>query len=245
MSETPWCAVCDTRHESRGDCPGELTITGPERHGWRVLIHTGHRSEVYGVLVAPTVDGWRARILTYPNMLWSVPGRRATMKFVGATAQETERVAVDFIQQHCRERGLTVLGEPAMVDAGRLDAEALPPAGASEDAVAARRWLKVVPALYGTEKPTTAARTIDLSLAGLFITTDRPLPADTRIKILVELEGFSVPLAGTVAWCRTQAEDGRPPGMGIALSKAPPMYDRYVRALAAERDPEKPVRSSR
>ena len=56
-------AVCGTLHGPHDECPGELRITQPERHGWRVLVSTGHRTEVYGVLIAPTRDCWRARIL--------------------------------------------------------------------------------------------------------------------------------------------------------------------------------------
>ena len=48
----PWCLVCQTRHESARDCPGELLASGPERYGWRVLVRTPTRAEVYGVLIA-------------------------------------------------------------------------------------------------------------------------------------------------------------------------------------------------
>ena len=71
-------------------------------HGWRVLVHTGARTEVYGVLVGPAARGlWRARVLTYPRMLWSIPGGRGTIKFVGATPQDSERNAVEFILGFC------------------------------------------------------------------------------------------------------------------------------------------------
>ena len=79
----PWCPICQTQHATRKDCPGEVLASGPERHGWRVLVRTPTRAEVYGVLIAESEDRWRARVVTYPNMLWSVPGGRGTLKFVG------------------------------------------------------------------------------------------------------------------------------------------------------------------
>ena len=70
-----------------------------------------HRTEVYGILVAEAGEHWRARILTYPNMLWSIPGGRGTIKFVGASAQDAERQAIEFIREHCRKRGFKLLEE--------------------------------------------------------------------------------------------------------------------------------------
>jgi len=54
---------------------GDLRATGDERHGWRVAVETPHGIEAYGVLVAPTHERWRARILTFPNVL--VTGHQA------------------------------------------------------------------------------------------------------------------------------------------------------------------------
>jgi hypothetical protein len=70
-----WCSVCGGNHQSPKECPGELRATGPERHGWRVTVDTPYGFEAYGVLVAPSVELWRARIITYPNVLWMVRGR--------------------------------------------------------------------------------------------------------------------------------------------------------------------------
>ena len=85
MSE--WCEICCTTHLPSHRCPGDLQATEDERHGWRVNVETPQGIEGYGVLVAPTSGPWRARILTYPNILWLVPGGRATIKFVGDTAR--------------------------------------------------------------------------------------------------------------------------------------------------------------
>ena len=78
-----WCPVCCCRHRDKKDCPGELLATGPERQGWRVNVQTSTGIEACGVLVAPAGDSWRARILTFPNILWTVPDGSGTLKFVG------------------------------------------------------------------------------------------------------------------------------------------------------------------
>ena len=83
-----YCSVCGGDHARRQDCPGELRATGPERHGWRVAVETPYGLEAYGVLVAPSFDVWRARVITYPNILWTVPGGAVTLKFAGTTAQD-------------------------------------------------------------------------------------------------------------------------------------------------------------
>lgn len=63
----------------------EAPATGPERHGWRVHVETSRGVEAIGVLVAPSGDLWRSRILTYPNVLWTAPGGRSTLKFLAPT----------------------------------------------------------------------------------------------------------------------------------------------------------------
>jgi hypothetical protein len=233
-----WCKVCDTRHEKRGDCPGELRVTEPERYGWRVLVHTGSRSEVYGVLVAPTHEYWRARILTFPSMLWCVPGDRGTVKFVGSSASEAENAAIEFIKEHCDQRGYAVLGEPAMVEAQSLAEQVEPQDAGGPEVLGRQRFLKLLSVRFGVDKPTRIGRTADLSAGGLFIITDEPPRGDTPIKIRLDLEGFVVPLTGRVAWARPKAQQGRQAGMGIQLDHAPPMYQRYVDRLRAEQSDE-------
>jgi uncharacterized protein (TIGR02266 family) len=212
-----------------------LTVTEPERYGWRVLVHTGSRSEAYGVLVAPTPEAWRARILTFPNMLWCVPGGRGTLKFVGDSAGAVETAAIDFIKRHCEERGYSILGEPAMVEArGVAEGGRTDDGGAPEDQ-RQQRFLKLLPVRFGVDKPTRVGRTADLSAGGLFVVTDEPFRPDTRVKLRLEVEGFEVPLTGRVAWTRPKPEQGRQAGMGIQLDHPPAMYQRYVGLL---RQPE-------
>ena len=123
----PWCPVCQTRHASRKDCPGELLATGPERHAWRVEVRTpalGPRSTA--CWSRSRRELWRARVLTYPNMLWSVPGGRGTLKFVGDTALEVERQAVEFVREHCRSRGYDLAERSPIVESRPLEAEPAP-----------------------------------------------------------------------------------------------------------------------
>lgn len=203
---------------------------GPERHGWRVVVRVGTRAEVYGVLVAECRERWRARILTYPNMLWSVPGGRGTMKFVADTAQEAESQAIEFILQHCRARGYQVADESPAVASEPVHVERAtgePPPRGSRDS----RHLRSMVIRFGEERTDTVGMTSDLSRGGLFVISDRPLPAGSTIKMLLELEQYSVPLVGKVAWHRDNAEQGRPAGMGIQLKNPPHLYARYVATM--------------
>jgi hypothetical protein len=225
----PWCPVCQTRHASRKDCPGELLATGPERHAWRVKVSTPTRTEAYGVLVAESGDRWRARVLTYPNILWSVPGGRGTLKFVGDTAQDAERKAIEFIREHCREREYELAENGPSVESRPVDTEPAPvqqPRGSRGS-----RHLRSLVVRYGEEKPDRVGMTADLSKSGLFVIADDPLPLGTDVKMLLELERYSVPLGGKVAWLRDKAEQGRPAGMGILLKTPPNVYARYVGSL--------------
>jgi hypothetical protein len=103
--DAQWCPVCCTIHAGGLDCPGELQTTGPEAPGWRVNVATARGVEAYGVLIAQCGDVWRARIMTFPNVLWKAPGTPGTMKFVGANSTEAIDHAISFIRHHCHERG--------------------------------------------------------------------------------------------------------------------------------------------
>src|SRR6267143_1834934 len=93
-----FCCVCGTEHSGPASCPGELRATGAEKHGWRVNVETPFGHEAIGVLLAPSHDVWRARILTYPNVLWAAPGGRGAIKFVGDTPAEAEERAIKFVE---------------------------------------------------------------------------------------------------------------------------------------------------
>jgi len=232
-----WCSICCTRHADPTKCPGELLATGPERHGWRIKVLARHRTEVYGILVAKAGEQWRARILTYPNMLWSIPGGRGTIKFAGARAQDAERQAIDFIREHCRKRGFKLLEEEdAAVESQVLAGEASSaksPQGSTD-----ARHLRPLVIRFGEDKAEHAAMTSDLSAGGLFIATDKPLPQGGSLKMLLSLDNYTIPLIGKVAWVRSTAEQGRPIGMGVQLQSPPGLYIRYIRTISGEQEEE-------
>lgn len=224
-----WCPVCSTQHAGRRECPGELLATGPERHGVRLSVSGDGIREVYGVLVAESGDLWRARILTYPNMLWSVPGGRGTLKFAGTSAFEVQAKALDFVRRHCAARGIRILEQTADVDNGVVDPEAAPvqaPRFAQEE-----RLPHTLPVRYGEAKTLLNGVTADLSHGGLFIVSEDLLPVGSEIKMLLQLDQYSIPLMGKVAWRRDVAKGCKAAGIGVELRNPPSMYARYVDSI--------------
>jgi uncharacterized protein (TIGR02266 family) len=219
---------CGTSHDAGDECPGVLLATGPERHGWRVLADTPQGPEVYGTLVAPAGDRWRARVLTYPNVLWIVD-RGNTVKFLGSTPRQAENAAIEFIKSHCKRRGFTMRTEVPAVESGEVDLEQDESAASSEAMRASRRQLHAVRVRYGVGRPNREAATDDLSEGGLFIRTDEPVPEGTLLQLRLDVEGFGIPLRGVVRWTRDEEEEGRPGGMGIKLVNPHPRYIHYVR----------------
>ena len=224
-----WCTVCGTRHKNKADCPGQLLATGAERHARRITVAAGARNESYGVLIADCEGQWRARILTFPNMLWCVPAGRGTMKFLGKSPQDAEQQAMAYIEAHCKARGYKFVGAAEKVESGTVDREyALKrrAVGAKEE-----RHLREIPVMFGPDKADQPATTSDMSAGGLFIATTRPLSKGRPLTLRLDLGGFSVPLKGTIAWTRSKSEPGRPAGMGVQLINPSAMYVRYVREL--------------
>ena len=226
-----WCPTCGTRHRRRRDCPGELRTTGPEQPGWRVNIQTPTGIEGCGVLIAQCENRWRARILTYPNILWTLPGGSASLKFVGRTAREAERAAIAYLREHIHQRGYTMRDEVAV---------ALP-GGETEDAPGglprppqppASRVACFLPVRFGLQQVTELAGTGNLSKTGIFIITDRPEQKGTWLNMLLELNADRIGLKGLVRWHNRIPRAGRSPGMGVQLDAPPPSYIDYLRSLA-------------
>ncbi len=216
-----WCQVCCSQHGLQRECPGELPITGPERHGWRVNVDTPRGIESYCVLIAPSDDVWRARILTFPNVLWLAPGQQMSMKFVGQTGEEAERKAAEFIRRHCLDKGFLIRSGGQMV-AGL-------PKPAGRPAVRKIRFLTV---RFGVAAANEKAGTGNLSESGLFIITESPVDAGSWLSMSIKIDEESVPLRGLVRWASNQHHVGRAPGMGIQLSEPPRPYLSYVRSLS-------------
>jgi len=226
MTLTLWCPVCGSMHAEPRECPGDLRATGPERHGWRVAVETPHGIEAYGVLVAPTHEKWRARILTFPNVLWTIPGGAATLKFVGKTPQAAEALAVSFVEGHIRARGFARRGTADAV-AGRYRPEARPGAVVGVPL----RKTHVMPVRFGNGTALFSAMTGNLSESGMFVATMAPLDPGSALRLLMSLENGPLGMKGEVVWSRPAIVLGRPVGMGVRLLAPPSLYQEFVREI--------------
>jgi hypothetical protein len=227
MSE-PWCPVCSTQHRRRSECPGELLATGEERHGWRVNVETPSGIEAYGVLVAEADGLWRARILTYPNVLWTVPGAGGAIKFTGTTAREAERKAIDFIRAHCHSRRFLMRDEIAVATPGSFDREIR--SGVVRPAPPPRK-IRFLPVRFGVVRPSELGGTGNLSEAGMFIVTEAPVEAGAPLSLALDVRKETLGMRGRVVWMRKEHHVGRAPGMGVMLIEPPSRYVTYVRGL--------------
>ena len=99
-----WCQACGSLHPAREPCTEEKPATGPERHSWRTWVKTRHGTEGIGVQSA-----WRARILTYPDELWTVSRGAGVLKFYADTPQRAESDAVEYIREFLKKAGLEPL----------------------------------------------------------------------------------------------------------------------------------------
>jgi Tfp pilus assembly protein PilZ len=223
--DNAWCSTCCTQHGAAGDCPGPLLATGPEGHARKFSVAEKGRLEYYGVLIAEAGDCWRARVFTYPNMLWSVPGGRGTIKFAGATAKEAETLAVEFLREHCESRNCTMQDAADEPTAGW--GQGSTDSGAAKDGKEQRHPCKV-PIRFGEEKAIRAATTANLSPGGIYIATDKPIEKGKSVRMLLDVQAYTIPLVGTVAWVRVNEEVGKPKGMGVQLNQPPALFLRYV-----------------
>lgn len=224
-----WCLHCCTLHDGSAKCPGELPATGPERHGWRVDVDTPSGPQAFGVLVAESYDLWRARIVTYPNILWKVPGGRKTLKFAARSPSEAERQAIDFIEEHCAARRYRRREEISPVQESAVAVESADSNGRPDDPK--KRKLRCLPVRFGAERPDVVGMTMNLSREGMFIGTALPLDAGEPVRIHVALQGEPIVLRGVVMWNRKRREPGRPAGMGVRLVDPPPIYPNFVQQL--------------
>ena len=222
-----WCGTCGTAHGGPETCPGSLRATGAERAAWRVNVETPFGHEAIGVLLAPSNDVWRARIITYPNVLWTLPGGRGTIKFVGDTREEAEARAIAFVDEHVRAKrylrrdGLAVVG-----------AETGAPSRAPAPLFASvPRKRSCLPLRWGPDRASVRGITVNVSVEGMFIGAVAPETGGRSLLIHLDLDGHTVPLRGFVLWNRRRSEPGRPLGMGVRLSETPVLYQSFVTSL--------------
>jgi len=207
-----FCAVCGTGSHALENCPGGLHATGADRPGWHVRVETPRGSEEIGVLLAPTHDRWLARIMTYPNVLWSAPGRTGALKFVGETPDEAEAQAIAFVELHLKARRRA--------------------AGASRTRFAAAlRKSKSLPVRLRLDRVITRGVTVNLSVEGMFVGVASPADCGRSVLIHLDLDGHTLPLRGLVMWSRASAQPAHPVGMGIRLSDPTPLYQSFVAGL--------------
>ena len=225
---TQWCPVCCTTHDQEEHCPGELITKNQERHGWRVNVETPHGIEAYGVLVAKTKCGlWRARIMTFPNVLWALPGGNGAIKFAADSPIDVERQAIEFIRTHCRERGFALRNEVALSTPDTLSDDG----GEYVQPVSATRVIRFLPIRFGVVNPSEVGGTGNLSETGLFVITNHPLEVNTRLRLLLDLTNKPLTMTGDVRWMNSHPRVGRSPGMGVQLQTPPVQYAEYVRTL--------------
>lgn len=212
------CTVCCTFHED-GRCPGHLPATGPERHSWRAEIVDRRGNQTVGILLAPSNRIWRARILTYPNILWTIPGGGGTLKFQGRTAEQAEDRAVDFVRRHCISRKQTLIDPDAPIAAEHSSANVQP----------SLRKLRTMPVRFGREQLDTVGRTRNLSAEGMFVETTLPIDEGDPLRIDINIERAMLELHGMVMWSRIRAGSRQfPAGMGIRLLDPPEDYRAFV-----------------
>jgi uncharacterized protein (TIGR02266 family) len=232
MRSRKWCRTCCTLHDPAGFCPGELLASGVERYGWRVAVRTSYGAETLGVLVAPVGKRWRARILTYPNVLWMIPGGGGAIKFIADDPAGAERAAIDFIRAHCEQRGFGIVSKSAAVESGPIDREQTEEAATSEAVLTSQRKLRALRVRYGVNALSVEGMTGDVSEGGIFIAADATFAQGTPLDLELEIEGCTIPLRGVVTWSRERAETGRPAGMGVDLVEPPMLYRQFVRSLS-------------
>jgi len=231
-----WCPVCSSDHPPGARCPGDPQPVKPEVDAWRVAVETSEGVRGYGVLLADVGERWRARIITFPRTLWSVPGGRQTMKFFGRTPAAAQDRATAYIRQHCVTRGELMRDELelASVVGDSTVRLARPRIVRAEQVQREGRYARILPVLYGENVPNFRARTGNMSRSGIFVATSRPCEYGDLVGLMLELEHGKVPLRGSVIWQRPTTELGHPPGMGLSLLNPPRMYASYVDALGVD-----------
>jgi len=197
---------------------------------WRVAATTPDGVRGYGVLLAPVGAVWRARIVTFPNVLWMVPGGGDTMKFMAKKQHVVLQEAIDFVRLHCVSRGHLLRDELQAVGSPGRSVSVGPRPDPSTPT--APRFHRRLPVHFGRSRPTILGHTGNLSETGLFVATPTPLTLGELLGLSLQLEHAKVPLRASVAWRRMDRGPGLDCGMGVSLVNPPTTYTRYIHALA-------------
>jgi Tfp pilus assembly protein PilZ len=196
-------------------------------------VETPQGLQTIGILVAPAGRLWRARILTYPNLIWTIPGGGGSMKFAASTPRDAERQAIEFVNAHCAANGFVRRELLATVDPGPIDPEVardfLTYRTAATSPPPRKQRALSVSFVPPTVMPPTV--TVNVSETGVFISTPRPLDPGAPVRFNLDLESYTLGLHGSVVWSRPHAEVGRPAGMGVKLTHPPALYVGLVRNL--------------
>jgi Tfp pilus assembly protein PilZ len=198
----------------------------PIKESRRVDVIASYGRLVHEIRVSMTDGRWEARIVTLPNQIWVEPGGRSALVFESDSAEKAEEMAVAFVQRDSVVRGHR-LADSSYVDDGSGDHEP------------ARRRAARCPVRYQPRGKTAgketrragAAATANLSETGIFIATEDPLPAGSRLEIDLRLPGFAERLAGVVIWTCRQSASGRELGMGVKLLDPPFSYRARIQSL--------------
>ena len=222
------CGKSGTLHDDWNDGPGVIPAVGPERRGAGVRVRTERGMETVRVLIARIPGGWRARIVSDPNVLWTARGGRTTLKFLGDSPEDVEQRAIAFIEEHCARRWPGGPAETPGRTVVRMGAAVHPPRGL----VFTSRKPVRLPVRYGDTRASDPGTTANLSAEGMFIESRRPLSPGTPLTIRMEIGGATVEVSGLVMWSRRGLEPGRPAGMGVRLLLPPPAYGTFVDSLS-------------
>ena len=223
-----FCSICGSGHGELQTCPGELRATGAERPGWRIRVETPSGHEEIGVLLAPSYDRWRARIVTYPNVLWSAPGRRGALKFVGDTPEQAEARAIAFVERHVKAKRYALRGVSAP---GKFSIASSEEGSTHPGFSVAPRKSRCLPVRFSLDRVISRGMTVNLSEEGMFVGVASPVDGGRSLLIHLDLHGHTLPLRGLVMWNRRRAETDGPAGMGIRLSDPTPLYQTFVAGL--------------
>ena len=115
------------------------------------------------------------------------------------------------------------MSEPVGGSGSAVAGDSAPVGGVIETAVERRRSPRsplVVRVSYSTVDALFTEFTRNINEGGLFIATETPPPADTRVALEFQLPGCDEPIQahGRVAWVQPASPDG-PAGMGVAFEQ--------------------------